>query len=172
VKRSLSVVLPVRNAERTLSDNLQHIFDVLADLTERFEVVLIDDGSTDQTLEVAHELSVIYPQLRVARNASRATVPGSPTAHLEQARGDVVVLQHSREDFSPSELRRIWEWSQADDGAAAMRRYDLGTDPAQGLVDSGMHRPPAPAEFPRTATSHVRTIRQLGQRWTGDAGQA
>lgn len=114
---SLSLVLPVRNAERTLADNLADVLDVLSDLTERFEVLLVDEGSTDQTTELAQDLAVRYPQLRVARRR-----PGDPSvsplqAGLSQTNGDVVLVQNRHARFSPSYLRQMWEMGADSRGA-------------------------------------------------------
>jgi glycosyltransferase involved in cell wall biosynthesis len=113
---SLTFVLPVHNAERTLADNLADVLDVLADLTERFEVLLVDEGSTDHTTELAHDLAVQYPQLRVARRR-----PGDPPASvlqagLSQTNGDVVLVQNRHARFSPSYLRQMWERGAGNHG--------------------------------------------------------
>jgi glycosyltransferase involved in cell wall biosynthesis len=105
VNRSLSVVVPVRNAERTLAANLQHILDVVSDLSEQFEVLIVDEGSTDHTLDVAHELSLEYPQLRVVHRddcALEARVSGTG----EERQDGFVVYQDRHAPFSPSSLRQ------------------------------------------------------------------
>ena len=70
-QQTLSVVLTVHNAEKTLADQVSKTLDILTDLSARFELLIVDDGSTDQTEEVAHELARHFPQLRVARHARR-----------------------------------------------------------------------------------------------------
>ena len=106
---SLSLVLPVRNAEQTLADNLADVLDVLADLTERFEVLLVDEGSTDHTTELAHDLAVRYPQLRVARKRPDDPTVSALEAGLSQTSGDVVFVQNRHARFSPNYLRQLWE---------------------------------------------------------------
>jgi glycosyltransferase involved in cell wall biosynthesis len=143
VKRSLSVVLPVCNAERTLSDNLQAIFEILSDLTERFEVLVVDNGSTDQTMEIAHELSVQYPQLRVARPSA----PLDEHSGLDQATGDVVLLHGAQLPFSPNDARRTWEMCQ----------HDIQEEP----WTSGSHRIDTPQKSDRGIRSGVCVPRPL-----------
>ena len=160
MKRSLSVVLPVCNAERTLSDNLQHIFDILSDLTERFEVLVVDDGSTDQTIEVAHELSVLYPQLRVARRADRPAAPTEHESSLEQTTGDVVFLQGSRTPFSPSDARRMWELCDRETGdPTAARQVDAPSGRIHADCSGGGS--PRPLTFVGLDVPQVGCIRVL-----------
>ena len=126
MRPSLSFVLPLRTAAQTLADNLADVMDVLSELTERFEVLLVDEGSTDHTAELAHDLAIQYPQLRLARRK-----PGGPSvsalqAGLSQANADVVLVQNRHASFSPSYLRRIWEMGAADHGAASRMSCPVG----------------------------------------------
>jgi glycosyltransferase involved in cell wall biosynthesis len=111
VNRSISLVLPVCNAEQTLAENLLYVFDVLSDLTERFEVLLVDEGSTDQTTDLAHDLAVEYPQLRIVRSLDDIADRGVVEANVEQTKGDFVFVQSPHAPFSPSHVRRLWEAS-------------------------------------------------------------
>lgn len=104
----LSVVLTVHNAEKTLSEHVARMLDVLPDLTSRFELLIVDDGSTDQTEEVAHELARSYPQLSVARHSSRLGADGAAKTALTKTTGELVIL-HDAAAESFGEPRRIAE---------------------------------------------------------------
>jgi len=104
-------VFPVCNAEQTLAENLLHVFDVLSDLTERFEVLLVDEGSTDQTADLAHDLAVEYPQLRIARSLGDIAAPCAVDSGEDRTKGDIIVVQSPHIPFSPSHVRRLWEAS-------------------------------------------------------------
>ncbi|MBW3597926.1 MAG: glycosyltransferase family 2 protein [Planctomycetes bacterium] len=105
----LSIVLPVHNVQPTLARQLAELLDVLADLTTRFEVVLVDDGSTDHTEETALELAVRYPQLRVVRIPQRSGAAAAVERGLEAAEGDVAMVIDGRAPLRPGDLRRLWE---------------------------------------------------------------
>jgi cellulose synthase/poly-beta-1,6-N-acetylglucosamine synthase-like glycosyltransferase len=68
VKTSLGIVLPVCNVEATLRRNVQYLLEIIPDLVARFELMIVDDGSTDQTDEIAQDLAREYPQIRVVRH--------------------------------------------------------------------------------------------------------
>ncbi len=56
VKRTLSLIIPVRNAEQSLAQDVARILDVLPELTKNFEVLIVDQDSTDHTREIAEDL--------------------------------------------------------------------------------------------------------------------
>ena len=51
----ISLVMPVHNEERILTDNLSRIIAHMANLGEPFEIVLVENGSRDRTLDLARE---------------------------------------------------------------------------------------------------------------------
>ena len=62
-----TIVLPIHNGERTLRCTIESILNLAHGMMDHFEVVVVDDGSTDETFETACELSARYPQLHVIR---------------------------------------------------------------------------------------------------------
>jgi cellulose synthase/poly-beta-1,6-N-acetylglucosamine synthase-like glycosyltransferase len=100
VQRSLSVLVPVKNAQSTLNDAVHEILDVMADSGDRFEVLIIDDGSTDATSEVAHELTRHYPQIRLIRHGRPRGREAAVRTGLERSQGQVVMLHNDGSGFS------------------------------------------------------------------------
>ena len=100
MQRSLSVLLPVKNAQSTLNNAVHEILDVMTDSGDRFEVLIIDDGSTDATSEVAHELTRHYPQIRLLRHSTSRGREAAIHTGLERSQGDVVMLRDDESGFS------------------------------------------------------------------------
>lgn len=113
VSGSLSVVLPVLNAERTLAKNVEHVLEVLSDLGARFEVLIVDQGSTDQTADVAHDMAVTFPQIRVARPRSQLEDASGLEVDLEQTVGEFVFVHQGHRPFNVNDFRRLWEICRA-----------------------------------------------------------
>jgi glycosyltransferase involved in cell wall biosynthesis len=99
VQRSVSVLLPVKNAQATLNDSVHQILDVIADSGDRFELLIIDDGSTDATSEVAHELSRHYPQIRTVRHGTSRGREAAIRTGIERSHGEVVMLRDDKRGF-------------------------------------------------------------------------
>lgn len=107
VDPSLSVVLPVHNAEATLATHVAHLLDVLPDLARKFEVLIVDDGSTDHTVESADELARQYPQLRVVRHPARQGMSEVVRTSLAKASGELVYVQNPGRTINNGDLSQI-----------------------------------------------------------------
>jgi dolichol-phosphate mannosyltransferase len=80
----LSVVVPVKNEEENVAPLVAEICAVLASI--KFEIIYVDDGSTDRTLTILKELRASVPQLRIVRHKascgqSTAVLSGVRAAH-------------------------------------------------------------------------------------------
>jgi len=94
VNRSLTVLLPVRDAQSTLAATVGQVLEMASDLSERFELLIIDDGSSDATSEVAFDLSRSYPQIRTIHHSTPMGEEAALQSGLAQSRGDVVFVRH------------------------------------------------------------------------------
>jgi glycosyltransferase involved in cell wall biosynthesis len=120
LSHSLSIVLPIYNAQSTLPRVIAELLDTAAELTTRFEIVLVDDGSTDHTEETARELSAVFPQLRVVRLPQRMGVAAAVERGLAEAEGDIILVMDDRGSLRVGDLRRLWELRH-DEGLVSAR---------------------------------------------------
>jgi cellulose synthase/poly-beta-1,6-N-acetylglucosamine synthase-like glycosyltransferase len=108
VHDSLSIIVPVSNDEATLLEQVYYLLDVLPDFTTNFEIVVVDDGSTDQTADVARELARRYPQLKLVCHPQPLGFERSVKTGLSAARGQTLLVQEDSATISPMQLRRLW----------------------------------------------------------------
>jgi dolichol-phosphate mannosyltransferase len=87
----LSVVIPVFNEEAVLPLLVERLRPVLDGVGADYEVVAVDDGSSDQTPAVLQGLLRAWPQLRVVRLRANAGHQAAISAGLGRALGDYVV---------------------------------------------------------------------------------
>lgn len=104
---SLSIIVPVRNVQSSLAAQVGRLLDLLTDLTADFQVVLVDDGSTDATAEVADELSRQYPQ--VTSVWSGRGEQSASAAGLRHATGRFVFVHPPQEQLVSEQLTRFWK---------------------------------------------------------------
>ena len=118
VSNSLSVVVPVFNEEETLPDLIRRTLAVLAGLDNPSELILIDDGSSDNSARLIEEAVGEHPgQVRgliFNRNYGQHM---AVMAGLEASRGEVIVTLDADLQNPPEEIPRLL--------AAAAEGYDV-----------------------------------------------
>ncbi len=67
----MSIVIPAHNEESRLPRTLGQIFDFLKDQSYSSEVVIVENGSSDRTLELAQEFSLKHPNLIIYQEQQR-----------------------------------------------------------------------------------------------------
>ena len=108
--RSLCILLPVHNHQTLLVSQVVGVMDVVADLTSRFEIVIVDDASSDATFELAVDLSRVYPQVEVLRHGERrGTMLSMETGLRRTAAEFVVVHDPTGAQCDPTQLARLWK---------------------------------------------------------------
>ncbi|HIQ00540.1 MAG TPA: glycosyltransferase [Anaerolineales bacterium] len=86
-----SIVAPAYNEEETLPEFYRHVREVMDGLGEPWELVLVNDGSTDHTLEVMRRLHEQDHRVRIVDFARNFGHQIAITAGMDHARGEAVV---------------------------------------------------------------------------------
>lgn len=95
----LSVVMPVYNEQRTLRDIVAAVLAVPIPK----EVVLVDDGSRDQSRAILRELAAAHPEVRVFEHPENRGKGAALRTGFEAARGAVVVVQDADLEYDPND---------------------------------------------------------------------
>lgn len=88
----LSVVVPAYNEEQRIGFSLFRIKEYLNSRSLSAEIILVDDGSTDRTAEVAGEIMADYPAFRLITLPVNRGKGAAVRAGVLQARGELVLL--------------------------------------------------------------------------------
>ncbi len=91
-RMSLSIVVPCMNEQEVLRKTHQHLVAILEQSPVNFEIIYVDDGSLDSTVDVLRELQANDARVRVIRFSRNFGHQVAITAGLEHASGDVVVI--------------------------------------------------------------------------------
>jgi cellulose synthase/poly-beta-1,6-N-acetylglucosamine synthase-like glycosyltransferase len=108
VEDSLSIVVPVRDAEAVIWDRVHYLLDLAPDLTSRFEIIVVDDASRDHTAEIAGGLARQYPQVKLVAHTARQGLFGATKTGLAAATGETIFVQEDMAAVSANHLRRLW----------------------------------------------------------------
>jgi glycosyltransferase involved in cell wall biosynthesis len=126
VNPSLSIVLPVRNAEERLATQIGDLLDILPDLTARFEVLVVDNGSSDETAHVAADLARCYPQVRLVRHPVSLGIEESIQTGIDHTEGEIVLVGDQQHGMPADDLLKLWHM-RLDDASASLRRPAAAT---------------------------------------------
>ena len=106
-RAEISVIVPAKNEARNLPVLIERLFPVLRDLGRAFEVVVVNDGSTDGSLEVLRLLAVSHPELRVVDLARNYGQTAAMMAGIDHAAGDVIVPIDADLQNDPADIPRL-----------------------------------------------------------------
>ena len=115
--RLVSVVIPLYKEGSHLGAFLSDLKSALDQTRKPFEIVLVDDGSPDDTWERIKDQARILPNLRAVRLSRNFGKELALCAGLERARGDAVVVMDGDGQHPPSLLPLMiekWQTSGAD----------------------------------------------------------
>jgi glycosyltransferase involved in cell wall biosynthesis len=129
---ALSIVIPLCNEAKTLEPLFQQITETMtANHLDAFEVIFIDDGSTDQSWATLEALKTAHPEhvlaLRFRRNHGKAA---ALSAGFAQAKGEIIVTMDADLQDEPTEiphfLAKLDEGYDCVSGWKKLRQDPLG----------------------------------------------
>lgn len=100
---ALSIVVPAFNEEATLA----RVVEKLMHVPYLLEIVIVDDCSSDRTLEIARKLANDYRQVRVLTHAQNRGKTDALRTGFAQTRGDIVIVQDADLEYDPSEMKEV-----------------------------------------------------------------
>ena len=103
----LSVVVPLYNEEESLPHLVQQLTDALRPSAERFELVLVNDGSSDRTAEVLEQLSHGVPELVAVLLRKNYGQTAAVAAGFDVAQGDVIVSLDGDLQNDPADIAML-----------------------------------------------------------------
>ena len=119
MNESLAILLPFHNAQQSLSQTVSRALEIAMELSPRCEIVIIDDGSTDGTEEIACDLALQFPQVLVARHHQHRGLDEAIHTGVQATHGSVLMIVPPGAELRAGELRRLWSTGTGASPAAA-----------------------------------------------------
>ena len=137
-RRSLTVIVPVLNEARGLPLLERRLTHALDELSHPWEVLVVDDGSTDRTLDVLREMNARDPRYQAISFSRNFGKEIAVAAGLKHAGGDGVVIMDGDLQHPPEVIADlVARWDEGYDVVYGQRR-DRATDAAIIRVTSRM----------------------------------
>jgi len=105
----LSIVIPARNEAGCIASTVEHLHLELSLHKIEHEIVVVDDGSTDDTWAVLTATAAHLPQLVPVRNEGAHGFGRAIQRGLDCYTGDAVVVMMADESDDPRDVRRYWD---------------------------------------------------------------
>ena len=107
-ENSLSIILPVFNEEK----NIKHVvIDIITNIhkyIDDLEIIVVDDGSVDRSLDIIKDLENNYPVLRVIRNYRNRGYGFALRKGIDNAQKEWLFIMDADGQFKADDFRRFW----------------------------------------------------------------
>ena len=100
----LSIVVPVFNEEENVEPLIREIHSVVSSLEKSYEIIVVDDGSRDQTFALLSRLHQSQPTLHIIRLKRNFGQTAALAAGLAYAQGEIVVLMDGDGQNDPADI--------------------------------------------------------------------
>jgi len=132
----LSLVIPAYNEQENVEALLARVAPALQQTGKPFEVIMVDDGSTDSTPQLLNQAMALYPWLRVLRLSRNSGQSTAFDAGFKAARGKVIATIDADLQNDPEEIPRLLPLLDGYDMIAGWRqkRHDTAMRRAQSRI--------------------------------------
>lgn len=120
----LSIVIPAYNEERRIEESLKKIFNYLRAQSYSYEVIISDDGSTDETLNIVKSYQSDWPELKILQNPHKGKAPAIISG-VNHSKGQFVLFTDVDLSVSIDQLGKMLVWVKDND-------YDLAIATREG----------------------------------------
>jgi len=129
MKRSVSIVVPVYKSGPTLELLYKRVKAVADEMTDSWELILVDDASGDGTFDYMRKLHERDPRVRLVRFATNMGQPQATLCGLQRVRNEVVFTLDDDLQNPPEEMPRL------------LKKLEDGYDLVIGRLESKAHSP-------------------------------
>ena len=107
-KQSLSIILPLYNEEENIKNLVSEIIVNIKDYMDNFEIILINDGSTDKTPDIIKDMAARYPELRIINHLKNKGYGAAVRAGINNAEKEWLLIMDADGQFRIDDLKAFW----------------------------------------------------------------
>src|SRR6476469_10105207 len=131
--QGLSVFFPAYNDSGTIASLVITALRSARKLTPDHEVIVVNDGSADNTAEILDELARTYPQVRVVHHEKNRGYGGALRTGFETATRELIFYTDGDAQSDPSEMEALWH--RMSDDVDLVNGYKISrSDPLHRII--------------------------------------
>jgi glycosyltransferase involved in cell wall biosynthesis len=119
----VSIVIPVYNEEQAIGDDLDLIIKTMEASDYDYEIIVVDDGSTDSSADIVRQRS----QVKLIRHPYNRGTGAARTTGIKQAEGDVIAMTDGDGTYPNQDIPRLLGYMDEYDMVVGARRRESGT---------------------------------------------
>lgn len=104
---SLSIFFPAFNEEKNIPIVVEQALDLAPKISQKFEILIVDDGSSDRTAEVAEEIAGVHPEVKLLRHEKNLGYGSALKSGFYNCRYDYITYMDSDGQFNFSEIEKL-----------------------------------------------------------------
>ena len=107
IKRMISVTIPIYNEEENLPHLYTRVTEALRKLSRPWELVLVNDGSTDRSTQILDEIAAKDPAVKVVHFRRNYGQTAAMMAGFDYAQGEIVIPMDGDLQNDPSDIQKL-----------------------------------------------------------------
>jgi len=119
----ISIIIPVYNEEGAIGDDLDTIIQTMSTSDIPWEIIVVDDGSTDRSAEIVRQREGV----RLIQHPYNRGTGAARTTGLQHARGDVIVMTDGDGTYPNQDIPRLLAQMDECDMVIGARRVEAGS---------------------------------------------
>lgn len=132
-KNGISVFFPAYNDGGTIASMVLSAVLVLQSLTDDYEVIVVNDGSSDYTREILDELERRYQAVRIVHHEKNRGYGGALRTGFSEASKEFIFYTDGDAQYDVRDLPALWR--EMDDGVDMVQGYKMGrSDPLHRVI--------------------------------------
>jgi len=120
---SVSVVIPVYNEEAAIGDDLDLIKQTMDATGRRYEIIVVNDGSTDRTVEIVSS----KPGVKLLHHEQNRGTGAARTTGIKAAKGDIIIMTDGDGTYPNQDMPKLLEHMKQHDMVIGARMQERGT---------------------------------------------
>jgi len=131
---SLSIFFPVYNEEDNIAKLAQKVFEIIPVIVDKFEIIFVNDGSTDNTKERLSEIALRYNNIKIINHEKNKGYGGALRSGFLNAQYDYVFFTDGDNQFDLGQIDRLTGLIESCDVAIGFRK--IRKDPFYRLFNA------------------------------------